>query len=233
MITGDDSTRRKPPKVSFFGHFGSLNPGNESTLFAILSRLRSRSPGASSAASAPTPRSSPRETGSKRFRSRLGSPGSGIATFPWPDGCRWLSWGWAQSFGSTRRAFRELKGTDMLIVPGTGLVTDAFGLSRWGPYSLFKWVLMAKLRRCRVLFVSIGAGPIDRTLGRVLVKATLSLADYRSYRDDASRDYLRRNRVSGPSATGSIPIWSSACRRRCCRATTLDRTARGASWVSG
>ena len=56
---------------------------------------------------------------------------------------------------------------------------------------MFKWVLMAKLRRSRVLFVSVGAGPIDRALGRVLVKAALSLADYRSYRDDASRDYLR------------------------------------------
>jgi polysaccharide pyruvyl transferase WcaK-like protein len=83
-----------------------------------------------------------------------------------------------------------LKRTDMLIVPGTGLVTDVFGLSSWGPYSLFKWVLMAKLRRSRVLFVSVGAGPINRTLGRILVKATLSLADYRSYRDEASRDYL-------------------------------------------
>ena len=50
---------------------------------------------------------------------------------------------------------------------------------------------MAKLRRSRVLFVSVGAGPIDRAVGRALVKATLSLADYRSYRDDASRDYLR------------------------------------------
>ncbi len=50
---------------------------------------------------------------------------------------------------------------------------------------------MAKLRRCRVLFVSVGAGPIDRPLGRALVKAALSLADYRSYRDDSSRDYLR------------------------------------------
>ena len=75
-------------------------------------------------------------------------------------------------------------------------MTDAFGLSHWGPYSLFKWVLMAKLRRCRVLFVSVGAGPIDRTLGRILVKATLSLADYRSYRDEASSDCLRSNRVS-------------------------------------
>jgi polysaccharide pyruvyl transferase WcaK-like protein len=80
----------------------------------------------------------------------------------------------------------------MLIVPGTGLLTDAYGLSNWGPYSMFKWTLMAKLRRSKVLFVSIGAGPLDRFLGRLLVKSTLSLADYRSYRDDSSRNYLRR-----------------------------------------
>jgi polysaccharide pyruvyl transferase WcaK-like protein len=42
-----------------------------------------------------------------------------------------------------------------------------------------------------VLFVSIGAGPIYHPAGRALVKATLSIADYRSYRDEASRDYLR------------------------------------------
>jgi polysaccharide pyruvyl transferase WcaK-like protein len=89
------------------------------------------------------------------------------------------------------RAFKKLKGTDMLIVPGTGLVTDAYGLGSWGPYSQFKWVLMAKLRRCRVLFVSVGAGPIDSVAGRALVKAALSMADDRSFRDDASRDYLR------------------------------------------
>ena len=27
-------------KISFFGHFGTLNTGNESTLIAILTRLR-------------------------------------------------------------------------------------------------------------------------------------------------------------------------------------------------
>ena len=89
------------------------------------------------------------------------------------------------------RAFWQLKRSDMLIVPGTGLVTDAYGLGHWGPYNMFKWVLMAKVRRARVLFISVGAGPIDRTLGRALVKAAMSLADYRSYRDDASRDCLR------------------------------------------
>src|SRR4051794_13157593 len=34
----------KPLKVSFFGHFGTLNLGNECTLFAMVSRLRARYP---------------------------------------------------------------------------------------------------------------------------------------------------------------------------------------------
>ena len=42
-----------------------------------------------------------------------------------------------------------------------------------------------------------------------------------------------RNRVSGYARPGLLPIWSSACRNRCCRATTVDRKARDASSVSG
>jgi polysaccharide pyruvyl transferase WcaK-like protein len=56
---------------------------------------------------------------------------------------------------------------------------------------MFKWSLLAKVRGCRLLFVSVGAGPIDTALGRALVKFALSLADYRSYRDDASAGYLK------------------------------------------
>ena len=79
----------------------------------------------------------------------------------------------------------------MLIIPGTGLLTDAYGLTGWGPYNLFKWSLIAKLRGCEVLFVSVGAGPIYSTLGRYFVKSALSMADFRSYRDDASMAYLK------------------------------------------
>jgi polysaccharide pyruvyl transferase WcaK-like protein len=78
----------------------------------------------------------------------------------------------------------------MLIVPGTGLLTDAHSLWGWGPYNLFKWSLIAKVCRCKLLLVSVGAGPIYGTLGRWLVKSVLSLADYRSYRDRSTVQYL-------------------------------------------
>jgi polysaccharide pyruvyl transferase WcaK-like protein len=79
----------------------------------------------------------------------------------------------------------------MLIIPGTGLLTDAGGLLlNWGPYNLLKWSLIAKACRCKLLLVSVGAGPIYGTLGRWFVRLILSLADFRSYRDNSTRKYL-------------------------------------------
>ena len=78
----------------------------------------------------------------------------------------------------------------MLIVVGTGLLTDAFGLGGWGPYNVFKWSVIAKLCGCRLAFVSIGAGPLDSRRGRLFVKSALWLADFRSYRDESSLEYL-------------------------------------------
>jgi len=50
--------------------------------------------------------------------------------------------------------------------------------------------LIAKVCRCKLLLVSVGAGPIYGTLGRWLVKSILFLADFRSYRDNSTMQYL-------------------------------------------
>jgi chemotaxis protein methyltransferase CheR len=178
-------------KVSLFGHFGTPNPGNESTLLAIVSCLRARYPESEFRCICTNPEAVVAREGIEAIaittRSKIWDRETPLA-----GRVPRAFVGVGAELMQYARAFRELKGTDMLIVPGTGLVTDAFGrLLDWGPYGQFKWVLMAKLRRSRVLFISIGAGPVDSILGRGLVKATLSLADYRSYRDDASRDCLR------------------------------------------
>jgi polysaccharide pyruvyl transferase WcaK-like protein len=78
----------------------------------------------------------------------------------------------------------------MLIIPGTGLLTDAYGLLSWGPYSLLRWSLLAKICGCKLFLVSVGAGPIYGLLGRWFVKSILSLADFRSYRDDSTLQYI-------------------------------------------
>ena len=178
-------------KICFFGHFGSANFGNEITLQSILQHLRRRLPEARVACICSGPEAlgatqkietvpiSPTYVRPWRLRTRLARLLRRVFIGVPSELYRWLD------------AFKTLKGTDTLIIPGTGLLTDAFSLFGWGPYNLFKWSLIAKLRGCEVFFVSVGAGPIYSTLGRYFVKSALSMADFRSYRDDASMAYLK------------------------------------------
>ena len=61
------------------------------------------------------------------------------------------------------------------------------------------------------MFVSVGAGPIYTRLGDFLVKSTLALANYRSFRDDSSLTcvraigFARRNDKVYPDLTFSLP----------------------------
>ena len=178
-------------KISFFGHFGTLNTGNESTLLAILFQLHRRHPGYGVCCVCTNPNvvvarygieAVPISTRAARLWDRQARPARRLAT-AFIAACA--------EVGQYFRAFKTLGGTDVLLIPGTGVLTDAYGLFDWGPYNLFKWVLVARLRRCKVVFVSAGAGPLDSTLGRFFVKSALSLAAYRSYRDESSLKYLK------------------------------------------
>jgi len=182
----------KPLTVSFFGHFGCSNAGNESTLLAVLTRLRRLYPDGQFRCICTDPDAVVTRYGIDAVRITTRTVRIWDREIPLTRRLAMALVGLGAELRQYVRAFWTLEGTDMLIIPGTGLVTDAFGLADWGPYNLFKWVLVAKLRRSRVLFMSVGAGPIDRAAGRVLARTALSLADYRSYRDVASREYARR-----------------------------------------
>jgi polysaccharide pyruvyl transferase WcaK-like protein len=184
--------RRKQKNIAFYGHFNSTNFGNESTLQAILYHLRRFHPDAEVTCICTFP-----ETTIVTHHHIETIPLSEAFFKSWVPQNR-LSKTLRRIFvGLPSEPFRWVRGlmrlmhTDMLIVPGTGLLTDAYGLLSWGPYNLFKWSLIAKVCRCKLLFVSVGAGPIHGTLGRCFVKLALSLSDFRSYRDDSTMQYLR------------------------------------------
>ena len=181
---------QKRRTISLFGHFGSTNPGNEATLLAVVTRLRLLFP-------------------DRGLRCVCTSPGNVIAglgidavpyTFrttriwnreiPMRERARQALPGLREEIGEYVRAWKTFGDSDLLIVPGTGLLTDASGLSGWGPYGLLKWSLAARARGCKLLFLSVGAGPVDTRPGRLFLRSALSLANYRSYRDAASRDIV-------------------------------------------
>jgi polysaccharide pyruvyl transferase WcaK-like protein len=88
------------------------------------------------------------------------------------------------------RGLWVVKGSDVLIVPGTGLVSDYLtGPFGWA-YDIFKWSTIARVCRVKVFFVGIGVGPVYHTLSKWFIRTSLGFADYRSYRDTASKQYM-------------------------------------------
>ena len=180
------NTRRK---IALFGTFGTGNLGNECTLQAMLLNIRKRVPNAQVTCIC----SSPEETASTY----------GIRALPIREislrGTNNRAWRLLRKIlvGIPIELYRwfsvikRLTGSHMLIMTGTGMLSDS-GIHPLGlHYDVLRWSAVAKLCRCKLLFVSVGAGPIRHWLSRFFVKAALRLADYRSYRDNFSKEYLK------------------------------------------
>ena len=86
-----------------------------------------------------------------------------------------------------RDSYRIGKDVDCFFVAGSGQLMDTFGGVWAYPYTLLKWTVLARLAEARVVFVSVGAGPIESLWSRLMVRAALSLADYVSFRDAGSQ----------------------------------------------
>jgi polysaccharide pyruvyl transferase WcaK-like protein len=82
-----------------------------------------------------------------------------------------------------RQSREHVKDLDLLIFAGSHQLNDFVGGPWSFPYTVLKWTLLAKGAGARVVFLSLGAGPIDSWLGRSFILRALKNASYRSYRD--------------------------------------------------
>jgi len=182
--------------ISLFGNFGTQNLGNEYTLQAFLRNLRRHAPGAAVNCICPGPEDAsarhhlPAFRMSYRYGAGFNSGAKRRSNHPVVRLLRRCLVRIPLELIEWVKAYNALKGTSMLVMPGTGMLGD-FGI---GPfdlhYEILKWSILAKARGSKVLFVSVGAGPIEHPLSRWIVKRAVSLADYRSYRDSFSKAYL-------------------------------------------
>jgi polysaccharide pyruvyl transferase WcaK-like protein len=178
-------------RLGLFGHFGDFNFGNESTLQAMLYHARRYQPNAHLTCICTDPKAVTR-----LYDIKAVSMNGTSAKALWFGRNRVLNLIRKVAIGLPCELYRwceaisALRTIDTLIVPGTGLLTDVCGFRNWGPYNVFKWSVAAKMCRCNIIFVSVGAGPIYSRLARWLVKTALASADFRSYRDHATKGYL-------------------------------------------
>lgn len=182
--------------VSFFGNFGTGNLGNECTLQAIVHNVRKYLPDATVECVCPDPddvatRHRIRATWmSDRFRKETSARGEPGRPNPMIRALRRILVGIPREIAQWIKAYRALEGSDALVVAGTGILGD-FGIQPLDlHYEVLKWCAMARLRGCKVLFVSVGASGLRRPLSRWFVKLALSGASYRSYRDGSSKAFL-------------------------------------------
>jgi polysaccharide pyruvyl transferase WcaK-like protein len=172
-------------KIGLFGQFGSGNSGNDGSLEAMLNMLRERHPDAELVCICSNP-----DIVEEKFKvSAVGLNGaiSGISRKEKPNGAFGRI---PQRLARLRSVFRQLRGLDLIVIPGTGILDD-YQETPWGwPSVILRWCMIAKLCNVPVAFVSIGAGPISHPLSRFFLRTAAQMAKYRSYRDDFSRKYL-------------------------------------------
>lgn len=187
-----DDHRPERLRIAIFGHFSEINLGNDSTLQALIYQIRQRLPEVELSCICSDPLATAKLFGIRAtcmdgISSKLSRrPANAAAKV-----LRKLIIGVPAEINRWRQAQKALEGVDVVIVAGTGLLTDICGLRNWGPYTLFKWSLLAKLRDSKLMFLSVGAGPLYRRSARWLVALALSFADFRSYRDETTKQYLR------------------------------------------
>jgi polysaccharide pyruvyl transferase WcaK-like protein len=100
------------------------------------------------------------------------------------------------------RTYRSLRDIDLVVVAGSGPLTDTWGGPFGTTYTVFEWSQLARASGTRFAFVSVGAGPLRGTLSRRLVRSALRSACYLSARDAHSVGVLRDAGVRRP-----IPIY--------------------------
>jgi polysaccharide pyruvyl transferase WcaK-like protein len=173
-----------PKKIGLFGLFGCGNSGNDGSLEAILIFLRRVTPDAELACICPWPDKSRWNFGIPTLAASSCSSGK-IVRF-----LDRLLLGGPGRVGNWIYTITHVHKFDLIIIPGTGILDD-FGTGPWFiPYVLFRWCLSARLCRTQIWFISIGAGPIHHPMSRRLMKWAAAMAQYRSYRDTISKEFM-------------------------------------------
>lgn len=188
------ATSSERAKIALFGIFGIQNAGNEYTLQAMLYNVRQKLPEARVYCICYEPENTQRlhqlpavRVKGEGLSRRLPPAKNAIVKL-----CRGVFRRIPLEIYDWFRIVWALRGTDLMIMTGTGMLTDYLCGSFGFPYDVFKWSLAGKLTGCTVRFVGVGVSPIYGRLSRVFIKAALGLADYRGFRDQQSRNRLKQ-----------------------------------------
>lgn len=116
------------------------------------------------------------------------------------------------------KSLRILRSFGLLVISGGGQLTESRD-GPWGfPYTIFKWIFLARLAQVKSVFLNVGAGPLPSPLSKYFIRTALSLADHVSFRDTRSAELARHIGFRGstpvfPDAVYSLTMDSCSARR--------------------
>lgn len=175
-------------KAALFGLFGSENFGNEASLISVVRSLRRRVPAVDLLCICIQPRKVRDTYHIDAVDLRLGALGD--CTGLWRLVLRCANKARLLRVARVAQAYRQMRGVDVMVFPGTGILDD-YGLRPGGiPLDMLIWCAIARLRRAEVVFVSIGAGPITNPRTLWLMMRTARMASHRSFRDGISKEFV-------------------------------------------
>lgn len=198
------STRR--PRVGLFGLLGSGNIGNDASVEVIMNYLRTEFPDATIDAMC---------MGWETMRDRYS-----IAAVPlqWQQmhsrpGLARKALAAAGKVVDTFRTAAWVRGHDVVIIPGMGILDPTLRLHPWGmPYAVYLLAAWGRLFGAKVALVAVGADRANAKTTRWLYKRTTKLAAYLSFRDESSRQALQGEGVDvsafsvHPDLVWTIPV---------------------------
>jgi polysaccharide pyruvyl transferase WcaK-like protein len=199
-------------RVGLVGHYHGGNQGDDIVVDAVIAGIRARRPDAEIVGFSQAPRDSAWRHGivaypamssvDPRWVERRGRRAGDRASRSAVPRC--LSAAPSRIFREVRfwwRSYKRLRGLDLLVVPGSGQLLDAWRGPRGHPSVFFGWACLARLAGVPLVFLCNGAGPVHTRLGALLLRIAVRSASYVSFRDQGSADVIRQLGIAG-----SMPV---------------------------
>ncbi len=196
-------------KVALWGLYGWGSLGDAANQHAMIDNIRRRLPGVEIYGICPNPQDAEERFGIKAYPiSRVPGKPWLFESNPFARKLQQLLVRAPMEIGLWFQAFWRLQDFDLVIVSGGGQLDDYDGGAFRQPYNLLRWATVAQLRGVKLKFASMGAGPIDTNLGRRFINRALTIASFRSYRDENSRKYMASVGFDRPDPIYPDLAWS-------------------------
>lgn len=201
----------RPVRIGIWGHYHGGNQGDELVVATLIANIRARIPNAEFVGFCINPAAVTEMHGipahpiyrPNRLR-RSSRPGEGRASSWWRRALATLGAFLymlllpAREILFLARCYVRLRRVDMLIVAGSGPLSDDWSGPLAHPYAIFIWSFLARCAGTRFLCLSTGGGPLDAALSRYFVRAAVRSARYCSYRDIGTARLVESLGIRGP-----------------------------------